>query len=107
MQAFYLRATYDMDGLITSTVRVVEICLDSESICRIFDIALVGLEVYESKMWPTMPGFEPGEAIQRICGLLDAHGMGKPLAHNLTVISRVLRHRLCSIFFTTGGWTSR
>ena len=41
-----------MDGSIISTVREVEIHLDLESICRIFDIALVGLKVYESKMWP-------------------------------------------------------
>nr|CAN69205.1 hypothetical protein VITISV_036606 [Vitis vinifera] len=41
---------------IISTVRGVEIQLDPESICHILDIALVGLMVYESKAWPTMPG---------------------------------------------------
>ena len=54
-------------------------------------------------MWPTMPGFEPREAIQRICGLPDAHRMGKPSAHSLTVISRVLHHMLCFIFLPRGG----
>ncbi|KAL6332544.1 hypothetical protein AAG906_008964 [Vitis piasezkii] len=72
----------------------VEICLDSESIFHIFDIALVGLKVYKSKMWPIVSGFEPRKAIKRICGLLDAHEIDKPLAHNLTVISRVLHHML-------------
>ena len=43
-------------------------------------------------MWPIVPRFEPREAIKRICELVDAHGMGKPSAHNLTVISRVLSY---------------
>ena len=64
--------TYGIGGPIISIVRGVEIRLDPESICRIFDIALVGLRVYESKIWPTMPGFEPREVVQRICGLADA-----------------------------------
>ncbi|RVW96096.1 Retrovirus-related Pol polyprotein from transposon RE1 [Vitis vinifera] len=53
-------------------VRGVEIRLSLESICRIFNIPSVGLRVYESKVWPTVPGFEPREAIQRLCGLIDA-----------------------------------
>ena len=52
-----------MGGPIISTLKGVEIYLDLESICRIFDIALVGLRVYESKMWPIVPGFKPREAI--------------------------------------------
>ena len=63
VRAFYSRVTYGMGSLIISTVRGVEIHLYSKSICHIFDIALVGLKVYESKMWPTMLGFEPREAI--------------------------------------------
>ena len=63
VRAFYLRVTYGMGGPITSTVKGVEICLDPESIYRIFDIAPVELRVYESKMWPTMLGFELREAI--------------------------------------------
>ena len=63
VRAFYLRATYGLSGSIISTVKRVEIRLDFESICRILDIALVGLRVYESKVWPTMPGFEPRESI--------------------------------------------
>ena len=98
-----LSQTYGMDGPIISTVRGIEIRLDPESICRIFDIPPVGLRVYESKIWPTMLGFEPREAIKRICGLPNTQGMGKPSAHNLTVISRVLHHMLCSIFFPWGG----
>ncbi|KAL6323535.1 hypothetical protein AAG906_039113 [Vitis piasezkii] len=97
-----IMVTYGMGGPIISTVRGVEIRLDSESICRIFDIPLVGLRVYESKMWSTVPGFEPRKAIQRICGLLNDQGMGKPSAHSLTVISRVLHHMLCSIFLPRG-----
>ncbi|KAL6343235.1 hypothetical protein AAG906_021146 [Vitis piasezkii] len=76
-----------MGGPITSTIREVEIRLDPESICRIFDIAPVGLRVYESKMWPIVSGFEPREAIKRIFGLLNAHGMGKPSVHSLTINS--------------------
>ena len=63
VRVFYLRATYSIGGPIISTIRAVEICLDSESIYRIFDIDLVGLRVYESKIWPTMPGFEPREVL--------------------------------------------
>ena len=62
MRAFYLRATYGIGGPIISTVRGVEIRLDSESIRCIFDIALVGLRVYESKIWPSNPKFELREA---------------------------------------------
>ena len=83
-----------MGGPIISTIRGVEIRLDPEDICCIFDIPPIGLRVYESKMWSTVPGFEPREAIQRICGLLDDQGMGKPSTHNLMVISRVLHHML-------------
>ena len=102
VQAFYSRVTYNMGGPITFTVRGVEICLDPDNICYIFDIALVGLRVYRPKMWPIMLGFEPKEAIQSICKLLDAHGMGKPLAHNLTIINRVLHYMLCFIFLPQG-----
>ena len=63
VQAFYSRANYGMGGPIIYDIKGVEICLNPESICRIFDIALIRLRVYESKMWPTMPGFEPREAI--------------------------------------------
>ena len=59
--------------------------------------------MYESKIWPTMPGFEPREVVQRICGLAGAQGMGKPSAHNLTVINRVLHHMICSILLPRGG----
>ena len=72
VQAFYSRATYGIGGSIVSTVKGVEIRLDQESICRIFDIAPIGPKVYESKIWPTMLGFEPREVIQRMCGLADA-----------------------------------
>ena len=70
--AFYSRVTYRLGGPITSTVRGVEITLSPDSICRILDVPSVGLKVYESKVWPTVPGFEPREAIQRMCGLADA-----------------------------------
>ncbi|KAL6314472.1 hypothetical protein AAG906_025957 [Vitis piasezkii] len=103
VRTFYSRVTYGVGGPITSTVRGVEITLSPESICRIFDIPSVGLRVYESKVWPTVPGFEPREAIQRLCGLPDAQGMGKPSAHSLTVISRILHHMVCSILLPRGG----
>ena len=63
IRAFYSRVTYGLGGLITSTIRGVEITLSPESICRIFDIPSFGLRVYEFKVWPTVPGFEPREAI--------------------------------------------
>ncbi|RVW57689.1 hypothetical protein CK203_117774 [Vitis vinifera] len=66
------------------------------------DIAPVGLKVYESKVWPIMPGFKPKEVIQRMCGLTDAQRMGKPLSHNLTVSSEVLHHMICSILLPRG-----
>ena len=106
VRAFYSRVTYGIGGPITFIVRGVEICLDPKSICFIFYIASVGLRVYESKLWSTTPRFEPREAIKMICGILDAHGMGKPSAHNLMVISIVLHHMLCFIFFPM-RWTLR
>ena len=69
VRPFYSRVTYGMGGPIISTVRGIKICLDLKSICRIFDIALVGLRVYESKICPTMPRFESREVIKRIRGL--------------------------------------
>ena len=72
VQVFYSRATYGIGGPIVSTVRGVEIRLDLESICCIFDIAPIGPRVYESNIWPTMLGFEAREVIQRMCGLADA-----------------------------------
>ncbi|RVW40379.1 Copia protein [Vitis vinifera] len=65
-------ATYGLEGPVLSTVREVEIRLSPESICRILDIPSVGLRVYEAKAWPTVPGFEPREAVQRLCRLVDA-----------------------------------
>ncbi|RVW24383.1 hypothetical protein CK203_093265 [Vitis vinifera] len=74
VHAFYSRVTYGFGGPIISTIRGVEIQLDLENICRILDIPPVGLKVYESKAWPTMLGFEPKEAIQMMCGLVDTQG---------------------------------
>ena len=85
------------------TVRGVEIRLSPESIYRILDIHSVGLRVYEAKAWPIVPGLEPKEVVQRLCGLADAQGMGKPSAHCLTVPSRVLHHMICSILLPRGG----
>ena len=59
--------------------------------------------MYESKIWPTAPRFEPREAVKRICGLADAQGMGKPSTHSLTAISKVLHHMICSILLPRGG----
>ena len=50
-----------------------------------------------------MPGFEPKEVVQRLRGLTNAQGMGKPSAHNLIVPSRVLHHMICSILLPRGG----
>ena len=72
VRTFYSRATYGLSGPLISTIKGVEIQLDSESICRIFNIPLVGLKVYESKTWPTLSGFEPREAIKRIFRLANA-----------------------------------
>ena len=72
VRAFYLLVTYGLGGPVMFTVRVVEIKLSLESICRILDIPSIGLQVYEVKAWPTMPGFEPREAVQRLCDLADA-----------------------------------
>ena len=66
VRAFYSRMTYGLGGPIRTTVRGVEIELSPESICRILDVPPVGLRVYEAKAWPTIPGFEPREAIQRL-----------------------------------------
>ena len=68
-----------------------------------FYIAPIGLRVYESNTWPIMPRFELREVIQRIYGLPDTQGMGKPSAHNLTIINKVLHHMICSIFLPRGG----
>ena len=63
IRTFYSRVTYGVRGPITSIVRGVEITLSPESICRILDIPSVGLRVYESKVWPTVPRFELKKAI--------------------------------------------
>ena len=63
VRAFYLRVTYGIGDPIISTVRGFKIRLDPKNISHIFDIAPIGLRVYEFKIWPTMPGFKPREAI--------------------------------------------
>ncbi|RVW91746.1 Retrovirus-related Pol polyprotein from transposon RE1 [Vitis vinifera] len=103
VRAFYSRVTYGLGRPVLSTVRGVEIRLSPESICHILDIPSVGLRVYKAKAWPTVLGFEPREAVQRLCGLVDPQGMGKPSTHNLTVTSRVLHHMICSILLPRGG----
>ncbi|KAL6316782.1 hypothetical protein AAG906_021082 [Vitis piasezkii] len=103
VRAFYSRVTFGHGGPITSTVRGVQIHLDPESICRILDIPPGGLRVYDAKAWPTVPGFDPREAIQRMCGLADAPGLGKPSAHSLTVTCRVLHHMIAYILLPRGG----
>ena len=102
VRAFYSRMTYRLGRPIISTVRGVEIQLDLESICCIFDPALVGLRVFESKAWPIMLGFDPREAIQMMCGLANTQGMGKPSAHSLTMISQVFHHMIHSILLPRG-----
>ena len=72
VRAFYSRVTYGIGGPIISTIKGVKIRLDPKSIYHIFYIAPVGLKVYKSNIWPTVPGFEPREAIQRIYRLVDA-----------------------------------
>ena len=101
--AFYSRPIYGIGGPIISTIRRVEIRLDLERIFHIFNIAPIGLRVYESKIWPIVSGFKPRKFIQRMCGLSDTQGMGKPSAHSLTVINRVLHHMTCSILLPRGG----
>nr|CAN75019.1 hypothetical protein VITISV_040230 [Vitis vinifera] len=103
VRAFYSRVTYGHGGLITSTVRGVQIHLDPESICRILDIPPGGLRVYDAKAWPTVPGFDLRKAIQRMCGLANAPGLGKPSAHSLTVTCRVLHHMIAYILLPHGG----
>ena len=71
VRAFYSRATNGLGGPVLSTMRGIEILLSPESICRILDIPSVGLRVYEAKAWPTVPGFEPREVVQRLCELAD------------------------------------
>ena len=60
---FYSQVTYGLGGPVVSTIRGVEIILNLESICRIFDIPSIGLRVYESKVWPTVLSFKLREAI--------------------------------------------
>ena len=72
VRAFYSLATYGLGGPVLSILRGVEIRLNPESIWHILDIPSVVLRVYEAKAWPTMPGFEPREVVQRLCGLVDA-----------------------------------
>ena len=93
VRPFYSQVTYGLGGPIMSTVRGVEIRLSPKSICRILNIPSVGLQVYEAKTWPTVPGFELREVVRtRRCPR-----MGKPSAHSLTVPSRVFHHMICSI----------
>ncbi|RVW25332.1 Retrovirus-related Pol polyprotein from transposon RE1 [Vitis vinifera] len=70
-------------------------------VVTIFKLIFLTL-VYESKAWPIVLSFEPREVIQRMCSLVEAQGMGKPLAHSLTLISRVLHHMICSNLLPRG-----
>ena len=63
MRAFYSRVTYGIGDPFISTVREIKIRLDPKSICRIFNIAPVGLKVYVSNIWPTILGFKLIEVV--------------------------------------------
>nr|CAN70103.1 hypothetical protein VITISV_041742 [Vitis vinifera] len=98
------KARFDTDFF--TSMEEYQRCADQaspETICRILDIIPVGLRVYESKAWPTLAGFEPIEAIQRMCCLADTQGMGKPSARSLTVRCRVLHHMILYILLPQGG----
>ncbi|KAL6316947.1 hypothetical protein AAG906_024485 [Vitis piasezkii] len=51
---------------------------------------------------PVVKIFEPIFPTLRLCRLADAQGMGKPLAHSLTVSSQNLHHMICSILLPRG-----
>ena len=89
VRIFYSNLKHRYGGSIVSGVRGVQIELTPDDICRIFDVPTVGLELYESKTWPTVPGFDPALAVQRLCGLSEATQSGRPNVHQLTILSRV------------------
>ena len=78
VRIFYSNLKRRYGGPIASGVRGVQIELTPDEICRIFDVPTVGLELYESKTWPTVPGFDPALAVQRLCGLSEATQSGRP-----------------------------
>ena len=103
VRTFYATMTYRAGGPLVSTVRGVQIELAPEDICRILDVPATGLSIYEARSWPSVPGFEPGVAVQRVCGLPDATRLSKPSASSLTIISRVLHHIFCFSLLPRGG----
>ena len=100
--AFYAKARFCVRGPISCTLRGVEINLNANVIFWILGVPKIGLRIYESKVWPTIPGFELRQAIQRIYELPDAHQMGNPSTHSSTIINKVLHHMLCFIFLSRG-----
>lgn len=101
--AFCAKARFCVRGMISCTLKGVEINLDANVIFWILGVPKIGLRIYESKVWPTIPRFELRQAIQRIYGLPDAHRIGNPSTHSSTIINRVLHHMLCFIFLPRGG----
>ena len=71
---------------------------------RAFAAFLTSLQLDSGCMSPRLGLLCQVSSLERLFkGCADAQGMGKPLAHSLTVTSRVLHHMICSILLPRGG----
>ena len=77
---------------ITCSIRVVDIELNEEKICKILGITLVSECVYERKTWPHVKGLILGEVVQCICGLEHTNNMSKSSAAGLTMQCHILHN---------------
>ena len=71
VRLFYCKAKFfEIEAMtsIKSSVREIEIEINGDKICEILGIPHVGTCVYDTKMWPQLEGFIPGQAISRLCG---------------------------------------
>lgn len=94
---------YDEKGHIITNINGVEIRFDVKDLCAILEIPNDGLCIFESKHWPKVKGFNPIEVDQRLCVYSKAIMKHRLLAHNLSVLCRILQHMISCIFIRKGG----
>ena len=72
---------------INTSLRGIYIEVKADKIFHILGIHTVDACIYETKTWPRIEGFIPGEAIKQVCGLENDLNMSKPSAARLTMES--------------------
>ena len=70
---------------INTSLQGIDIEVKVDEIYCILGMPTIGARIYETKSWPQMEGFIPGETVKRLCGLENYLNMSMPSATWLTI----------------------